>query len=53
MTKSDKFFKNGLLTENRQVLIRQIVHALIKQNLQPSKLTDDQLIEIYESTVEL
>jgi len=48
MNKSDTFFKNGLLNVNRQVLIRAIVTALIKVKLQPSKLSDDQIIEIYE-----
>ncbi len=53
MKKSDTFFKNGLLNANRQVLIKAIVNALIKVKLQPSKLTDDQIIEIYETTHEM
>ena len=53
MHKSDTFFKNGIKYANRQLLIKGIVNALIKQKLQASKITEEQIIEIYEGTLEM
>ena len=50
--KSEKFFKNGLLTANRDLLIKSLVNLLIATKLTP-RFTDDQLIDLYCTTLEL
>jgi hypothetical protein len=52
MTKSEKYFKNGLATENREIIIKKIINMLIKNRLNP-KFTDEQIIEVYCEAVEM
>lgn len=52
MTKSEKYFKNGILTENRNIIIKALINSLIANKMNP-KLTNDQIIEVYEQTLEV
>lgn len=52
MTKSEKYFKNGILTENRNIIIKALINSLIANKMNP-KLSNDQIIEVYEQTLEI
>ena len=52
MRHAERYFKNGLLTENRGVLIKALVNALVTNKLSP-KLSDDQIIEVFEQAIEM
>jgi hypothetical protein len=52
MTKLEKYFKNGILTENRNIIIKALINSLIANKMNP-KLSNDQIIEVYEQTREV
>lgn len=52
MNKSDKYFKNGILMDTRQTLLRGLVNLLLKTNLTP-KFPDEKLIDVYLECQEL
>lgn len=54
MKKRERFFRNGLLNENRIHLIKKIAD-MVKENTikKIPHLSFDQLIQVYEETVEL
>jgi alkyl sulfatase BDS1-like metallo-beta-lactamase superfamily hydrolase len=52
VTKQERYFKNGLAIENREIIIKKIINVLIKNRLN-YKFTDDQIIEVYCEAVEM
>lgn len=52
MAKSERNFENGLKTENRAILIKGIINALIANKMSP-KFTEEQIIEVYEQCSEM
>jgi hypothetical protein len=52
MTKLEKYYKNGILTENRNIIIKALINSLIANKMNP-KLSNDQIIEVYEQTREV
>lgn len=53
MKKRDKYFRNGLLNENKVHFIRKIAEIIKNNKGQNFKLSHDEIIEVYEQAIEL
>lgn len=53
MRHSERVFKNGLLSANRELLIKALINKLMDCNMNPRSLKDDHIIDIYTETLEI